>query len=100
MGQRLQLHQILKGLGAEKVYFQPPANVTMVYPCIVYQRDFEETTHADNLLYSHSKRYQVTVIDSNPDSEIPDEVAALPMSSFQRFFVVDNLNHNIYNVYF
>lgn len=103
MGQRLELHTLLKSLlqeDAAYVYYQPPANILMQFPCIVYSRDAVKTTYADNKLHSRKKRYQVTVIDSDPDSEIPDKVAALPMSSFQRFFVTDQLNHDIFNIYF
>lgn len=97
-----QIQSFLKELvGPDvKVYFQPPENVQMVYPCIVYQRDYAVTQFADNKPYSHKKRYQVTIIDEDPNSEIPDKIAALPLSSFNRFFPSDNLNHDIYNVYF
>lgn len=100
---RLQLHQLLKAMlpeGSQHVYFQPAANISMQYPCIVYKRDYADTKFADNLPYQDTKRYQVTVIDADPDSLIPDKVKQLPYSSFQRFFVVDQLNHDIYNVYF
>lgn len=99
---RLELHAILLELMPDggKVYFQPPENTKITYPCIVYQRNYAATQWADNNAYSHTKRYQVTTIDRNPDSEIPDKVAALPFSTFQRFFVVENLNHDVYNVYF
>lgn len=82
------------------VYFQPPSNLRMVYPCIEYHLDYAETKHADNVPYSHTKRYQATVIDEDPDSEIYDKMALLPLSSFKRFFVVEQLNHFIFNVYF
>ena len=42
----------------------------------------------------------VTVIDRDPDSDIPNLVAALPTSSFNRFFVADGLNHTVYTIYF
>jgi len=77
------------------VYFQPPTNVKLEYPCIVYKRDFADTKFADNEPYAHKRRYMVMVIDQNPDSEIPEKVAALPMSLFNRFYTVDNLNHDI-----
>lgn len=99
MGQRLQLQTLLEAI-APKVYFQPPENVQMEYPCIVYQRDNASTRFADNALYRRTNRYQVTVIDRNPDSDIPDKVAALPMCSFNRFFVADGLNHDVYNLFF
>ena len=99
MGQRLTLHQILETI-APKVYFQPPTNVRLEYPCIVYHRDFADTKFADDTPYNHTKRYMIIVIDRDPDSEIPDKVAALPMSLFNRFYTADDLNHDVYNVYF
>jgi hypothetical protein len=99
MGQRLQLHQLLETF-TEHVYFQPPTNIVMEYPCIVYRRDFADTKFADDKPYDHRLRYQITIIDRDPDSEIPAKVAAMQMSLFNRFFTVDNLNHDVYNVYF
>jgi hypothetical protein len=46
------------------------------------------------------KRYQVTIIDRDPDSGIPEVVAGLPTSTFSRHFTVDNLNHDVYTLYF
>lgn len=102
MGRRLDLQTLLETLVPEggKVYFQPPANVQMQYPCIVYNRDTAVTRFADNNPYRYTKRYQVTVIDRDPDSEIPDKVALLPMCLFQRFFAADNLNHDVFNLFF
>lgn len=99
MAPRLQLHQLLETF-TEHVYFQPPTNIKLEYPCIVYKRDFAETEFANGKPYSHTKRYMITIIDSNPDSEIPDKVAAMPMSLFNRFYTADDLNHDVYNVYF
>lgn len=101
MGTRLQLQTVLEGLdGTVSVYFQPPTNVTMSYPAIVYNREFLSSTHADNLPYSRTTRYQITVIDRDPDSPIPDKVAALPMTTYIRHFTADNLNHDIYYTFF
>lgn len=101
MGQRVELQALLEViLGSRNVYFQPPANVQLKYPCIIYRRDSLETLFAGNRPYRHTKRYEVTVIDRNPDSEIPPKVAALPMCTFARFFAADNLNHDVYNLYF
>lgn len=72
----------------------------MKYPCIVYQRDFESVIFADNAPYRNKTRYQITIIDQNPDSDIPDKVAKLPLCVFNRFFATDNLNHDIYNLFF
>lgn len=96
---RLELQAILKGI-TPNVYFQPPNGLQMVYPCIVYTRDNAETSYADNSPYRQTKRYSVTVIDRNPDSLIPDKVAGLPMCSYNRFFTSDDLNHDVYTLYF
>lgn len=87
-------------LGADRVYFQPPPTVQLEYPCIIYERDRRRVFHADNRPYAHKKGYRVTVIDRNPDSDIPEKIADLPLCSFDRFFAADNLNHDVYNLYF
>ena len=99
MGLRLDLHEILVGL-TPNVYFQPPNNVVMQYPCIVYVRNRSDTNFADNTVYHDCLRYQVTVIDPNPDGDIRDKVKTLPLTLYQRFFVADNLNHDVFFVYF
>lgn len=101
MAPRLQLHELLVGiLGSGNVYFQPPSNVQMQYPCIVYSRDSARTAFAGNAPYRYTKRYQVKYIDQNPDSDIPDKIAALPMCSFERHFAAENLNHDVFNIFF
>jgi hypothetical protein len=98
---RLELHDLLIGLlGSEHVYFQPPPTVQMVHPCIIYKRDSLVKNHADNEPYKIRYRYQVIVVDSNPDSDIPVKFAMLPMCSFERFYTADNLNHDVYNLYY
>lgn len=101
MGQRLELQSLFELLiENENVYFQPPATTSMKYPCIVYERDDIAVKFADNLPHIFTKRYQVTVIDRNPDSLIPDKIAVLPMCLFSRHFVVNNLNHDVFTLYF
>jgi hypothetical protein len=101
MAPRLELQAILlELLGSNSVYFQPPETVQMEYPCIVYRRDLIRTNFADDIPYRILKRYQVTVIDRDPDSDIPDKVGQLPMCSFNRFFTADELNHDIFNLFF
>jgi hypothetical protein len=100
MGQS-QLQSLLESLlGSGNVYFQPPSNLVMQYPAIVYHRDFGDTEFADNKPYRHTLRYQVTVIDRSPVSGVRDKVAALPMCTYQRYFAADELNHDVFNLYF
>lgn len=99
---RLELQTLLEGLigTTNSVFFQPGPNVTMPQKCIVYKLDDVKTEFADNRPYSRAKRYQVTVIDRDPDSSIPDAVGLLPKCDFERSMTVDNLHHFIFNLYF
>lgn len=99
MGQRLDLQTLLEGI-VSNVYFQPPASVTMVYPCIVYERDYVQTQFADNFPYRLAKRYQITYISRNPDDPVPDQIAELPSCTFERAFTASNLHHDVYTLFF
>lgn len=102
MAQRLELQELLEGLlpDGQRAYFQPPPTVKMSYPCIVYNRDGMDIRHADNMPFKHMKRYQITVVDTDPDSDIPDKVAELPRVAFDRSFTADNLHHDVFTLFF
>lgn len=101
MDRRLQLHEILvEKLGSRNVYFQPPASLRLNYPCITYNRSKSSVKPADNLKYLRVKGYELTVIDEDPDSEIPDAIEQLPMCSFDRWYTADNLNHYVFTIFY
>ena len=99
MGDRQDLQDLLLAI-TDNVYFQPPNNIELVYPCVIYRWDRANTKFANNLPYKDARGYQLTIIDPNPDSGIPAKIAALPMCVFDRFFTADNLNHFVYNIFF
>ena len=101
MGSRLSLHSKLEEiLGSDHVYFQPPASVRMVYPAIRYERSDLVPTHADNEPYLIHRAYTVTVMDYDPDSEIVEKLAKLPMCRFNRHYTSNNLNHDVFVIYY
>jgi len=101
MGQRLQLQSLLEIiLGSRNVYFQPPETVKIAYPCIIFRRSNIDTGFADDALYIKNKQYQVIVVDVNPDSLIPEKVLNLPMCQFDRHYTANNLNHDVFNLYY
>ena len=89
------LHKI-----CDNVYFQPPESVKLKFPCIVYERTDIHINHADNLAYYMKDQYTLTVVDKNPDSTITEKVKMLPKCRFVRHFVSDNLNHDMFELYF
>lgn len=101
MDSRLELHEILCDvLGSRHVYFQPPSSVKMVYPAIVYSRNSIGNDFANDLVYKQSLGYTVTVIDEDPDSNIVKQISKLPMCRFDRHFTSDNLNHDVFTIYY
>lgn len=107
MSRRLELHKTLCDIlscperGEEcRAYFQPPATVKMKYPAIVYGLDDIENSYANDGVYLSAKRYSVTVIDRNPDSELVDKVAALPTCRYNRHYNNENLNHDVFELLF
>lgn len=98
---RLELHEILCDiLGSRNVYFQPPESMKMKYPAIVYSRADIDNDYADDGVYLSRRRYSVTVIDEDPDSEIVDAVALLATCKHSRHYVNDNLNHDVFTLYY
>ena len=100
MNDRLALHELLcEKLGNRNVYFQPPESVQMKYPAIVYSRNRIENTSADNVTYRQSVSYVITVIDRDPDSEIVERVSQIPHIAYDRSYVADNLNHDVFRLF-
>lgn len=101
MADRLELQTLLEEiLGSRNVYFQPPESLLMKYPAIVYARDGINNTFADDESYVSRRRYSVTVIDEDPDSPIIDKVNKLQNCQFNRHFTSDQLNHDIFTLFF
>ena len=84
---------------APHVYFQPPEKTELQYPCIVYRRDYAATRFANDHPYSNRTRYLVTVIDPDADGAIRRQVAAMPLTTYNRFFTTSDLNHDVFYVY-
>ncbi len=99
---RYELHDKLKDvLGSENVYFQPPDKSKIKYPCIIYHQDVGRSYAADNCSYLYTDSYFVTVIDKDPDSQIPDELMrAFPMCRRNSPYRTDNLNHYPFLLYY
>lgn len=102
MASRLKLQNKLEEvMGSDHVYFQPPENVKMKYPCIVYDQYSTFNPHADDHTYLYVPGYEVTLIDQNPDSCFKDEIIKeFPMCRWSRHFVSNNLNHDVFIIYY
>lgn len=114
---RLGLQNILEEIfsifheadGCQHVYYQPDANVKLHYPCAVYVRDGMIPYQADNGRYVTNWAYRITIIDRDPISScinaegtktIIDAISELPKCSYIRHFVNENLNHDVFKIYY
>lgn len=104
MDKRLELDALLRKVmkdvsGVENVYFQPPENLLLKYPAIVYSRSDIRNRPANDMVYSQFTFYDLTVIDKNPDSLLVYAVASLPRCKFGRHYKSDNLNHDTFTIF-
>lgn len=100
MASRLELHSKLKELlGSENVYYQPPNNLLMKYPAIKYSKSDINLKFADNTPYARMIRYDLIVIDYEPDNEVVDSLLQLPYCSYDRHYIADNLDHDVLTIY-
>lgn len=97
---RLQLHnKLVEILGSTNVYYNPPENIVLKYPCIIYNLTRISTLYAADKSYSQKRGYTITHIDGASESIVPDKILALPYVKFERTYKTQNLNHTIFTIY-
>ena len=101
MKTRIELQSKLEELlGSKHVYYQPPENLKLEYPAIVYSKDKIEIDHADNSNYIKNCRYTLIVIDKKPDNPVIDKLLELPHCAYDRPYKSNNLNHDVLRLYY
>ena len=101
MGKRTDLQALLEAtLGSRNVYFLPPPTVKMQYDAIRYVRKSIDNAFADDSVYKQDQAYELTVMYRDPDSDLPMRISRLPKCSFDRHYAVDNLNHDVFTLYY
>lgn len=102
MKTRLELHEKLCALlGTYHTYFQPPESIKLSYPCLVYSRNADYANRANNRLYMYEHNYQLTYITDDAETDMPMRILSeFPKCRYERMFVLDNLYHHIFNLYY
>lgn len=88
-----ELHEI-----CSNVYFQPPTNIQLVYPCILYSKTTIRTKYANDNPYILQDEYSLLYITRDPDDENVRKIARLKSCSAGRFYTADNLYHYPYTI--
>lgn len=83
------------------LYYEPPGEQGLVYPCLVYTKTSGDTRFANNGPYVYNRQYELTCIYEDPDDETPANI----LKHFQncranRSFVTNNLHHDTMVLYY
>lgn len=98
---RLNLQSKLENLlGSRNVYYQPPENLKMEYPCIRYSKSDIQSFYANNKKYIYNDVYDLVIISKKPDDPVIRKILELPYTEFDRHYVSDNLNHDIIRIFY
>lgn len=96
---RERLHKKLKEVADEygmKVYFQPPDNTRLDYPCIIYKYDTPETQFADNIGYINKMSYEIMVVKTDHELDVIKSLTSkLKRVRFRRIYINDNMYHYV-----
>lgn len=93
--------ELIRITGLKNVYYQPPANVRMSYPCIRFKLEGSDVKYASNGPYRTIKKYQIIYITNKVDDDI---IRLLPENLryciFDRLYSSDNLYHYVFEIYY
>lgn len=87
-------------IGSRNVYYQPPENVKMNYPAIVYDPKPIANRHADNIIFSQAQGYILTYITPNPVDPNVKKLSLLPTCRPAQHYISDNLYHDVFEIYY
>lgn len=93
------LHSLRQVVNHDRVYFQPPENLKIGYPAIVFHLSKIEIDRASDVPYKGAKEYSVTLITKDPEPDVIDEILKIPYSSLDTTYISDGMNHFVFTVY-
>lgn len=93
------LHLLQQAVKHDRVYFQPPENLKIGYPAIVFHLSKIEIDRASDAPYKGTKEYSVVLITKDPEPGVIDEILKIPYSSLDTTYISDGMNHFVFTVY-
>lgn len=87
-------------LGSNNVYYQPPANLKMKYPAIVYSLDGLDVKRFDNKRLINKNCFSVTHIYRNESENLVETMLKnFEYISFDNRSIVDGIYNDHYTIY-
>lgn len=99
---RLALYEELRTMFPEgylyNIYYQPPHNIKMNFPCIEYSFDGVNKTYANDATYLKSYKFTGMVISKNIDDPLFDAFIDHSRFKIVNKTIVDGLHHLYFEI--
>lgn len=79
------------------VYYRPTDKITLRYPCITYAQDIVTPTLADNVIYSLTTSYTVTIMSLIPGIDTRS-IFSIPRVQQTTTFISDDIVHDVFKI--
>lgn len=93
------LDLLKKAVDHNRVYFQPPENLKIGYPAVIFHLSKIKLDHADDVPYKGAREYSVTLISKEPEPEALDELLKIPYTTLDTTYTADGMNHFVFTTY-
>lgn len=93
------LRLLRKAVAHNRVYFQPPENLRVDYPAVLFHLSRNVTTHASDRRYKDAQEYTVTLITKDPQPDVIDAILDIPYTTLDTTYVSDGMNHFVFTTY-
>lgn len=90
-----QLEAIFPGLN---LYYRPPTNLLLEYPCIVYDVKNFNASRANNAVYVNGTTFRATVMSVLPGYEDTRNMLQLAHSEHINSFISDGIVHEVFDI--
>ena len=103
-----QIQARFKWLGVSNVYFEPPKNLQLIYPCVIFKRGADSHRSCDNRIYKLDNAYDITYVSYEPDDQMANVILVgdltheppFKMIRKIRHYVAEGLHHDQYKLYY
>ena len=101
---RLFLHALLQNMFSDvSIYYRPPGNIILNYPCIVYEKKAYEPSFGNSTPYVVGMRFQVSLLSKLPGYTSVRDILSLngqgAIVADSDSYENDDIVHDVFTVY-
>lgn len=85
------------------VYYNPSTSIRLQYDCFIFSRNNTSTSRADNKAYRKTPRWTITYVcrdGRDTDILIDKMLETFKWCTHETCYKANNLEHNVFNLYF